>query len=179
MGSLKVDENIFSYDVFGRLLYHNWSLTLIKDSDVEAYGITFQVGDKFKRVKSELEPTMYSAGDDILYDVRFVEPNDFWFPTICKIKGRGLRLYATYYLVDKDGKARIRQEMPYGYSKDNLSWEYEVNRKSRRMGEDHTPGLVKPKKDDDDEEEDEPLPGDPKICRTVRMVSNPRKVAQT
>ncbi|KAJ5736645.1 uncharacterized protein N7483_001770 [Penicillium malachiteum] len=135
-GSLKVDENIFNYDVFGRLLYHNWqdgsrasmrdlhvtaarhmpdSVVLIKDSDVEAYGVTFQAGNKFGKKLAPLEPTMYSQGDNIPYDIQFVQPDDFWSPTVCQIKGRGLRLYATHYLVGEDGKPKIRGEMPQGY----------------------------------------------------------------
>lgn len=49
------------------------------------------------------------------YGVSFQDPNskdesakEFWFPTVCKGTG-GLRLFATPYIVDKDGIARDRE----------------------------------------------------------------------
>lgn len=49
------------------------------------------------------------------YGVSFHHPSSkdesakvFWFPTVCKGKG-GLRLFATPYIVDKDGIARDRE----------------------------------------------------------------------
>lgn len=43
------------------------------------------------------------------------EFDEFWFPTVCTFPSRGLRLFATTYLVDERGIARERG-LPYSKS---------------------------------------------------------------
>lgn len=100
----------------------------MKADGKETYGVSF----KHPKIKSK-------------------EEKDFWFPTVCKVKD-GLRLYATYYLVDKDGIARFRANP----DKPNYLGQvyYESDRHNQKLSK------------------------DPKDCITVRLTSDPKSTVK-
>lgn len=96
------------------------------------------------------------------YGVSFHHPRskdesekEFWFPTVCKGKG-GLRLFATPYIVDKDGIARDRE----GPNENNraLQMRYWTDRKHYKV--------------DGAERDPSNKLGDTKACVTVRLTSD-------
>jgi hypothetical protein len=100
----------------------------MKADDKETYGVSF----KHPRKKSKQE-------------------KDFWFPTVCKVKD-GLRLYATYYVVDKSGIARFRVNL--GNVNPLLQVYYASDRKNHQLSQ------------------------DPKDCITVRLTSDPKSTVK-
>ncbi|KJK66709.1 hypothetical protein P875_00127970 [Aspergillus parasiticus SU-1] len=116
-GGLEVDKNIFSYDVFGRLIWfdaEHLSEPILGWYRMVELGVS-AAEHMPRRAKAATFSVMKSDGIET-YGVSFNHPEsvsesekEFWFPTVCKGKD-GLRLFATPYLVDKDGIAHSRKD---------------------------------------------------------------------
>lgn len=108
------------------------TFSVMKSNGIETYGVSFHHPESISESEKE-----------------------FCFPTVCKGKD-GLRLFATPYLVDKDGIARYRQEPDK--NNDFLQKVYHYDRKYYKV--DGASGNQSDKL------------GDTKACITVRLTSD-------
>ncbi|KAI1817053.1 hypothetical protein GGS20DRAFT_535201 [Poronia punctata] len=98
-GSVDVDYNAFSLDVFGRVVsymtdVHSRIASVVKVWDPQNIPADWRAG-AFTLVKEDGKQTYLFAitNDGTVYT---------YYPTFCKTP-QGLRLYPTFYLIDKDG----------------------------------------------------------------------------
>lgn len=89
------------------------------------------------------------------YGISFKHPSnhhldELWFPTVCKIPKKGLRLYATKFIVDENGVAHSRfGEKGMAKFYNNM---YKLFRKGKKLAD------------------------DPKVCATVWLTSDPKSM---
>ncbi|CAI7569729.1 unnamed protein product [Penicillium glandicola] len=135
-GGMEVDKNIFSYDVFGRLIWFD-RVPLMKSEHMVEVGVS---------AAQNMSPNAQAASFSLMkhdgleyYGLSFKHPNsdaktnEFWYPTVCKFPDQGLRLFATWYLVGEDGLARERDSPKKMIQ--SLQYDYELERTQYGVGD--------------------------------------------
>ncbi|KAJ5259215.1 hypothetical protein N7478_012196 [Penicillium angulare] len=131
-GSMEVDKKIFNYDVFGRLIWFDAAM-LDKHSKMVEMGVS-PAQNMSRNVRAASFTVLQNDGIEI-YGISLKrsihdERDEFWLPTVCKFPNQGLRLFATYYLVDRKGIALDRQFQNFAPT----SWQRDYREEREKYG---------------------------------------------
>ncbi|KAK2759078.1 hypothetical protein FQN54_003177 [Arachnomyces sp. PD_36] len=143
-GTIDTSANTLNFDVFGRLLYHNFVNQKVGATISDHTMVEIRVANFFKMpINSRIasfapvshngiliaDPTkqyyslVFKEKEKIRYYGKIIEIGDqqrIFYPTACKVPGYGLRAYATFYMVTEDGTATFggTSDATYMYKRD-------------------------------------------------------------